>query len=239
MASNDKPLTRGKIVTHAQEGKVLSHLPNVALNVVAIAASRGGLKAISQILSALPAQFPAAIIVVQHLSPDYPSYLAEILTRRTALGVKQAEEGDVLRPGTVYIAVPRKHLLVNPNGILSLSDTPKVNFVRPAADKMFASVAANFQGRVFAVVLTGGDGDGSLGVIAIKNSGGIVIAQDEASCECFSMPESAINTGTVDFVLPLEAIAQRLITLVMTENLIESSATAHCAVADDFNDKIA
>ncbi|BAY44868.1 CheB methylesterase [Scytonema sp. HK-05] len=202
-----------------QKHRVISDFPNVAYNVVAIAASRGGLKAISQIVSALPPGFPAAIIVVQHLSPQFPSYMAEILSKRTALQVKQAEQGDVLRPGTVYIAVPGKHLLVNPNGTLSLSDAPKMNFVRPAADKMFASVAANFQGRVFAVVLTGGDGDGGLGVIAIKKSGGIIIAQDEASCECFSMPQSAINTGTVDFVLPLDAIANQLISLVITEKV--------------------
>ena len=201
------------------EHRVISHFPNVAYNVVAIAASRGGLKAISQIVSALPADFPAAIIVVQHLSPHYPSYMAEILSRRTALRVKQAEDGELLRIGTVYTAVPNKHLLVNQNGTLSLSDTPKVNFVRPAADKMFASVAANFQGRAIAVVLTGGDGDGRLGVVAIKKSGGIVIAQDEASCECFSMPQSAINTGTVDFVLPLDAIAHQLVSLVMTEKV--------------------
>lgn len=228
MVGNGKqwqPLIRGKRVTNAQQDKILSHLPIVALNVVAIAASRGGLKAISKIVSALPAQFPAAIIVVQHLSPDYPSYMAEILSRRTSLRVKHAEDGELLESGTVYIAVPNKHLLVNPNGTLSLSDTPKVNFVRPAADTMFASVAAHFQGRAFAVVLTGGESDGGLGVIAIKKSGGIVIAQDEASCECFSMPQSAIKTGTVDFVVPLDAIADRLISLVTTEKLIESSQT--------------
>jgi two-component system, chemotaxis family, protein-glutamate methylesterase/glutaminase len=206
-------------VISQQKHRVISDFPNVAYKIVAIAASRGGLNAISQIVSALPADFPAAIIVVQHLSPQYRSYLAEILSRRTALQVKQAEEGELLRPGTVYIAVPNKHLLVDPNGTLSLSDTAKVNFVRPAADKLFTSVAESFKSRAIAVVLTGGDGDGGLGVVAIKKSGGIVIAQDEASCECFSMPQSAINTGTVDFVLPLDAIANQLVSLVITEKV--------------------
>ncbi|RUR85156.1 chemotaxis protein CheB [Chlorogloeopsis fritschii PCC 6912] len=199
--------------------KVISHFPNVAYNVVAIAASKGGLKAISKILSALPDDFPAAIVIVQHSSPHYPSYLAEIFSRRTALRVKQAEQGELLRPGTVYTPVPNKHLLVNLDGTVSLSDTPKVNFVRPAADKLFASVAATFQSRAIAVVLTGKDSDGALGILAIKKYGGTVIAQDEASCECFSMPKSAIDTGKVDFVFPLDAIASTLVNLVMTEKI--------------------
>lgn len=132
--------------------------------------------------------------------------MAEILSRSTALRVKQAEQGDLLRSGTIYTPVPNKHLLVNPNGTLSLSDTPKMNFVRPAGDKMFASAAESFKSRAIAVVVTGKDSDGVLGVLAVKKHGGTVIVQDEATSECFSMPQSAINTGKVDFVLPLNAI---------------------------------
>ncbi len=196
---------------------VLSHLPNATFKVVAIAASLGGLKAISEILSALPSDFPAAITVVQHLSSQYRSYMAEILNRRTPLRVKQAEEGDRLYPGKVYIAPSNKHLLVNPDATLSLSDAAKVNFLRPAADNLFTSVATSFKARAIAIVLTGRNGDGSLGVLAIKKHGGTVIAQDEATCECFSMPKTAIHTGKVDFILPLNAIASTLIRLVMTE----------------------
>ncbi len=199
--------------------RVISHFPNVAYNVVAIAASRGGLKAISQILSALPVDFPAAIALVQHISPLYPSYMPQLLSRHTALRVKQAEEGELLLPGTVYTPVPDKHLLVNLDGTLSLSDAPKVNFVRPAADKLFTSVAASFKSRAIAIVLTGKDGDGALGMLTIKKYGGTTIVQDEASCECFSMPKSAIDTGKVDLVLPLDAIAPTLVNLVMTEKI--------------------
>ena len=131
-----------------QRHRILSHFPNVTFNVVALAASREGLQAISKILSALPSDFPAAITIVQHLSPLCPSYLQEILSSRKALRVKQAEPGELLRPGTVYTPVPDKHLLVNPDGTLSLSDAPKVNYVRPAADKLFASVAASFKSVV-------------------------------------------------------------------------------------------
>ena len=201
-------------MTHKQEHIVSAHFPNVAYNVVAIAASTGGIGALDKILSDLPADFPAAILVVQHLSPLHRSYLPELLNRHTPMRVKHAEEGELLCPGIVYIAVPDKHLLVNSDGTLSFSDSAKVNFVRPAADNLFTSVADTYKNRAIAVVLTGKQTDGFLGVLAIKKSGGMVIAQDEATSEQFSMPKAAISTGKVDFVLPLEAIASTLISLM-------------------------
>lgn len=183
-------------------------------NIVALAASVGGLRTLIEILSNLPADFPAPIVVVQHLDPRQPSKMAKILSCRTSLTVKQAEEADPLRPGWVYIAPPDKHLLVNSGGTISLSDTVRVKFSRPAANNLFESVAKSFKERAIAVVLTGRDGDGAMGVQAIKRAGGTVVAQDEASCECFSLPQSAIALGCVDFVLPLSAIADRLSSLV-------------------------
>jgi two-component system, chemotaxis family, protein-glutamate methylesterase/glutaminase len=199
--------------------RIFSHFPNIAFNVVALAASMGGLKAISTILSALPADFPAAVLVVQHLSPNFPSQLPEILSQRTALLVKSAATGDVLRPGTVYVAVPARHLLVQPNGTLLLSDAPKMNFVRPAADKLFMSMAAIYQSRAIAVVLTGNGSDGALGVLSIKKHGGMAIAQDESTCECFNMPKVAIATGKVNWVVPLESIAATLTHAVVSETV--------------------
>src|SRR5205085_1883898 len=151
-----------------------------AFDVVAMAASAGGLTALSRILSTLPANFPAAIVVVQHLARGHRSWMAEILGRRTHLQVKEAQEGDSLRPGTVFIAPPNRHLLVNPDATLSLSQAELVHFVRPSADLLFESVAARFRERAVAVVLTGMGFDGTTGVLAIKKMGGIVIAQDEA-----------------------------------------------------------
>jgi len=197
------------------------HLPEPDFPVVALAASAGGLKALSQVLAPLPADFPAAVVVVQHLSPHYRSLLAEILSKRTALSVKQAQEADQLRPGTVYFAPPNKHLIVNANGSLSLSDAAKVRFVRPAADRLFESLATSCRSRAIAVVLTGGDSDGATGVEAIKAMGGRVIAQDEATSHTFSMPRAAIRTGVVDWVLPLEAIATTLVNLTSRQNLDE------------------
>lgn len=206
-------------LSQTSQHRIFSHFPNIAFNVIALAASRGGLKAISTVLSALPADFPAAILVVQHLSPHYPSQLPEILSRRTALRVKPAVTGDLLRPGTVYVAAPARHLLVGSNGTLLLSDAPKMNFVRPAADKLFMSMAATYKSRAIAVVLTGNNADGALGVLSIKKHGGIAIAQDEATSEFFKMPRAAIATGKVDLVLPVEAIASTLINLVALKSV--------------------
>ena len=100
-----------------------------AFDVIAIAASAGGLTALSEVLSGLPESFPAAIVIVQHLDPRHRSLMADILSRRTALRVTQAQEGDRLTPGTVFIAPPNRHLLVNPDGTLSLSQSELVQFV--------------------------------------------------------------------------------------------------------------
>jgi two-component system chemotaxis response regulator CheB len=189
--------------------------PDAAFDVVAIAASAGGLTAISKVLSHLPAGFPASIVVVQHLDPRHRSLMAEILSRNTPLQVKQAEEGDRLSPATVYIAPPNQHLLVNSDGSLSLSQSELVHFVRPSADLLFESVAASHKDRAIAVVLTGTGSDGSMGVQAIKKMGGTVISQSEESSEFAGMPLAAIQTKCVDFVLSLEEIASALVTLVL------------------------
>lgn len=188
-----------------------------AYDIVAIAASAGGLRALTIVLESLPADFPAAVVVVQHLDPRHRSLMADILSRRTPLKVKQAEDGDRLEPGTVHIAPPNKHLLVDPDGTISLSSSELVHFVRPSADLLFESMAASFKDRAIAVVLTGTGSDGAMGSAAIKKMGGTVIAQDEASSEFFGMPSATIQSGSVDFTLPLEEIAGALVTLVKGE----------------------
>jgi len=182
---------------------------------VALAASAGGLTALSRILASLPADFPATIVVVQHLDPRHRSLMADILSRRTPLQVKQAQEGDCLSPGMVFIAPPNRHLLINPDGTISLTQSELVHFVRPSADLLFESVAASYKHRTIAVVLTGTGSDGAMGVQAIKKMGGTVIVQDENTSEFFGMPGAAIHTGIVDFILPLDEIPSALVTLVV------------------------
>jgi two-component system chemotaxis response regulator CheB len=184
--------------------------------VIAMAASAGGLKALSVILGDLPADFPAAIAIVMHLAPDHESILAELLNRRSPLEVKQAETGDVLCHSRVFVAPPNHHLFVAKGGRLRLSSSSanKIHYARPSAEPLFASVAEVYKTNAIAAVLTGGDGDGSFGVQIIKEKGGKVIAQDRPTSQDFSMPETSIKTGDVDFILPLNEIAPKLIELV-------------------------
>ncbi|HEX2189238.1 MAG TPA: chemotaxis protein CheB [Longimicrobiaceae bacterium] len=187
---------------------------DVPRSLVVVGSSAGGLAALSTLLAPLPADFPAPILVVQHLSPDRPSLLAEILGARTKLRVVQAAGGERLAAGTVFLAPPDHHLVVHPGGTVALSGSPRVRFSRPSADVLFDSAAAAFGGRVVAVVLTGRDSDGSLGAVAVRAAGGRVIAQEPGTAEEASMPEKAIESGAVDFVLPLEEIPAALTTLV-------------------------
>jgi two-component system chemotaxis response regulator CheB len=119
--------------------------PKAAFDIVAVAASAGGLRALTKVMSALMPDFPAAVVVVQHLDPRHRSLMAELLSRQSRLPIKQAEEGDQLRPGSVYVGPPDRHLLVNADGTLSLSRPELVHFLRPSADLMFESVAASFK----------------------------------------------------------------------------------------------
>jgi two-component system chemotaxis response regulator CheB len=188
--------------------------PDAPYAIIGIAASAGGLMALTEVLAALPADLPVPVVVVQHLDPRHRSLMAEILDRRTALQVREAQEGDDLRAGTVYIAPPDYHLLVNGGGTLSLSQSKLVHFVRPSADLLFESMAASYGDRAIAVVLSGSGKDGSLGVEGVKRMGGTVIVQEIASAQFGGMPAAAIETGCVDFVLCLDEIAGALITLV-------------------------
>lgn len=185
-----------------------------SFGLVAIASSAGGLRALSLLLSMLPVDFPAAIVIVQHLDPKHDSQMAHILGRRTSLQVKEARDGDHLAPGLVYVAPPDWHLLVNPDGTLSLSHMDPVHFVRPSADRLFESAAGSFKAKAIAVVLTGTGFDGGMGVRAIKGMGGTVIVQDEATSDFFGMPSAAIATGCADYILPLDKISGELMTLV-------------------------
>ncbi len=212
-------MSRSQEPEGADSPQTSRNFPGAQFDVVALASSAGGIAAISHILESLPAGFPAAIVVVQHLDPRHRSLMAEILRRRTPLEVVQAAEGDRIRPGTVHIAPPDRHLLVNRDGSLSLSHSELVHFVRPSADLLFESVAASYGERAIAVVLTGTGSDGSLGVGAIKKMGGTVIAQDQESAEFFGMPAATIKSGHADFILRLDEIPLALTTLV-TEGVV-------------------
>lgn len=207
---NDAGNGRAPTTERPQTGQIQANY-----DVVAVASSAGGLGALTQLLSALPENLPVSVVVVQHLDPRHRSLMAEILSRRTPLLVKQAENGETIEKGTVYIAPPDRHLLANEDRTLSLTQTALVHFVRPSADLLFESVAGAYAERAIGVVLTGSGRDGAMGVRAIKKMGGTVLVQDEASSEYFAMPSAAIETGHVDFVLPLDDIAPAIVSLVV------------------------
>jgi two-component system chemotaxis response regulator CheB len=184
-----------------------------SFEVVALAASAGGFSALRHVLAGLRADFPAAVLVAQHWAG--PLYLQiELLGRCTGLQVKQAEEGESLRPATVFVAPAGRHLLITPGGGVCVSQSERVGFVRPSADLLFESVASRYAERVIAVVLTGRGADGARGVRAVRRRGGFVIAQDAATAAHFDMPAAAIETRKVDLVLPLDHIPFALETLV-------------------------
>jgi two-component system chemotaxis response regulator CheB len=190
-------------------------------HVVAIGTSTGGVRALCQLLSALPPDFPAPILIVLHLSPNYPSQLAEILNRYTPLAVMQAVHGERLCHGTVYIAPPDRHLMVNADRTLVLSAAARVNWTRPAVDVLFQSIAAHFRNRAIGVVLTGYHRDGAAGAQVIKRMGGRILVQDRKTAQVFDMPQATIRTGSVDFVLPLWVMAPALIALTMAPGAAE------------------
>lgn len=181
--------------------------------VVAVAASLGGIDALKTLLGALPPGFPAAVVVVQHLDAARVSTLHRALAPSTTLPVVTADGGERLREGTVYLAPSARHLRMEADGTLSLSDSPPEQGVRPSADPLFASLAEVYGARGIAVVLTGRLHDGSAGVLRVHGAGGSVLAQDHDSSLAFGMPGSAIRTGVVDQVLPLNQIAGALLAL--------------------------
>src|SRR5262249_39265899 len=135
---------------------------------IALAGSAGGLAAISDVVGAVPSDFPAAVLVLLPLDPRHRSWLAQILPPRRLLDVVPVMGGECMTRGTVFVAPPDHHLLVRPGGVLHLSDSPRIHYVRPSADLLFTSLAESYGERAIAVVLSGTGFDGSDGVRAIK-----------------------------------------------------------------------
>jgi len=169
---------------------------------------------VAALLDGLPSAFPVPVVLVLHLSPDRPSLLVDVLARRTRLRVQWAVDGGRLEAGTVHVAPPNHHVVFKADGTLLLVQSPRIHYSRPSVDMLFASAAQAFGSRTLAIILTGTGNDGSDGVPVVHRHGGVVIAQDEASSQFFSMPREAIESGAVSFVLPLSAIAPEICRLV-------------------------
>jgi two-component system chemotaxis response regulator CheB len=172
--------------------------------------SAGGLNALRTIIPKLPASFPLPVAIVQHLDAQSESYLADWLSRESAIAVKEAEDKEMLRPSTAYLAPAGYHLLIEPDRTLSLSVDDKINFSRPSIDLLFESAADAFGPALIGIVLTGANADGARGLKAIKRCGGLAVVQNPATAEAPFMPQAALNATPVDHVASLEQIAPLL-----------------------------
>jgi two-component system chemotaxis response regulator CheB len=168
--------------------------------VVVIGASTGGPAAVRELLESLPADFPAAVLVVQHLPPTFTRALAEQLERQVALRVKEAEDGDLLRSGWVFVAPGDRHLLVRGNGRVELDSGPRVGGYRPSINLTMQTVAQVFGSRARGVILTGMGDDGTLGLTALRQRGGTTYAQALDTCVVGGMPFEAMVRAGVDHV---------------------------------------
>ncbi|MEG4033558.1 chemotaxis protein CheB [Microcoleus sp. S36b_A4] len=177
--------------------------------IVGIAASAGGLEAFTQLLSHLPSDTGMAFVLIQHLDPNHKSLLSEILARTTQMPVNEVEDGVAVEPNQVYVIPPNTKMVVY-KGVLQLSPREKIYGKYMPGDAFFTSLAIDRGHKAIAVVLSGGDGDGSLGLKAIKAAGGMTFAQCQDTAKFDSMPNTAVATGNVDFVLPPEKIAEEL-----------------------------
>lgn len=176
---------------------------------VAIASSTGGPGALQRIFSELPRDFAAPIVVVQHIAGGFADNLVRSL-EGTGLAIKLAEAGETLAPGTIYFAPDNRHLGVSSRNTVTLSSAPPIEGFRPSATHLFETAAQAFGPQLTAVVLTGMGRDGVAGLRSVHECGGTVIAQDQNSSIVFGMPKAAIESGYVDRVLPLSAIAREL-----------------------------
>lgn len=193
--------------------------------VVAIGASSGGLDVLSLICSALPPDFPSAVLVVVHTAPTSPAVLSEILDRAGPLRSVTAQDGQRLVRGRVYVAPPDRHLLVEP-GTVRLTEGPKENRFRPAVDPLFRSVAQLYGPRAIGVVLSGNLDDGTAGLWAIKQMGGTTIVQDPADAQFRSMPQNAVWHVAPDYVIAGSRIGPWLDHLVRLDqpHVVQSEA---------------
>jgi two-component system chemotaxis response regulator CheB len=180
------------------------------IKLIAIGSSTGGPGILRQILSALPGDMSIPIVIVQHITPNFSQGFAHWLDNATALQVSLAEEAERVTPGRVLVAPEHTHMLIRPGGIIRLDRSPPVNGLRPSANLLFDSVAKAYGDGAVGVILTGMGEDGADGLQRLREAGGYILAQDEASCVIFGMPKAAIDRGIVDRVLSPDDIAKTL-----------------------------
>ena len=203
--------------------------PQGRVDVVAIGTSTGGPNALTALIPRLPADFPVPIVIVQHMPPLFTRLLAERLSGLGRLKVQEGKEGETLRPGHVWIAPGDHHMTVTRKGrefVLGVNEDAPENSCRPAVDVLFRSVAQCYGVNVLAVVLTGMGADGTRGSAVIRQAGGQVIVQDEASSVVWGMPGSVVAAQLADQIYPLDGIGSEMVRRVSVRRHLASAVHA-------------
>lgn len=183
-------------------------------DIVVIGGSEGSIEPLKAILAGLPAEFPGAMLIVLHTHFSSPMMMASILQRSSAIPINYGAHGERILPGRIYLAPPNRHLEVSAPGLIFLSKGPRVNFSRPAVDRLFQTAAEVFGCRVISVILSGNGRDGTDGAIAIGAMGGLNLVQDPIDADVESMPSRAIAEDDPDAVANAQALANTLIQAV-------------------------
>jgi two-component system chemotaxis response regulator CheB len=187
-----------------------------ATPLVLIGLSAGGVDPLFSVLDSFPQHFNFPVVIVLHLHPDYKSVMAPLLSQRTGLRVEPAATGKLI-PGVIYVAPPDQHVTFL-GGEMKLVHSAPVHHARPSIDVLFESAAQDETLRVIAVLLSGAGSDGASGISAVKAAGGTTIAQSPETAQFRSMPNAAIATGCVDFVLPSSKIGEALEKMIAATN---------------------
>jgi two-component system, chemotaxis family, protein-glutamate methylesterase/glutaminase len=177
---------------------------------IVIGVSSGGMNAMKVMFSLLPKNFSTPIIIVQHMGARSDSQLIQLLNGMSNLSIKEADEKEKIEKGTVYIAPPNYHLMIERDKTFSLTVDERVNYARPSIDVLFESAADAYNDKLIGIILTGSNSDGTAGLKKIKEYGGLTIAQDPKTSESAYMPASAIAVVEMDFILSLEEIIKLL-----------------------------
>ncbi|MBU0656171.1 MAG: PAS domain-containing protein [Gammaproteobacteria bacterium] len=211
-------MSSSKAVAEQHSGKGVSSV------VVGIGASAGGLEALKQLFRIMPDDTGVSFVLIQHLDPNHTSLLAEQLANFTPMPVSQVNEATPAEPNHVYVIPPNKYLFIE-NAVLKLSDPVERRGMRMAVDFFFRSLGEDRQGKAIGIILSGTGSDGSQGIKAIKEHGGMVMAQSPASAQYDGMPRNAIHTGVVDEILDVEDMPAKLVNYIRHPYIKQAAAT--------------
>lgn len=195
--------------------------------VVGIGASAGGLEALSALIARLPENLGASYVIVQHMSPNHRSMLVQLIARETLMQVGEAAEGESPQPNHIYITPPNRNIVLQ-DGVFVLTEPAAEVIPKPSINVFFTSLAEDRGENAIGVVLSGTGSDGAVGVRAIKASGGLVFAQEPRSAKYSGMPQAAIDTDCVNWVMTPEQIAAEIEVIVRAQGAIAPRPAGRC-----------